>query len=311
MMMKTNNTITPEILVIGEVLFDIFPDYRRLGGAPFNFAVHMHKMGFDTRFISRIGIDDNGREVLEFMNRIDLTHCYVQSDSVLPTGYVSVNLDHQGIPKFDIHQNVAYDDLSYNDEIDRLLTQPLKLIYFGTLIQRTQKGFKTVQQILKNRHPNTLTFCDLNFRPGCYNHEVVLASLKQADILKLNHEELKQVGHFIDSQKDINTIITRLMKDYQIKAIAVTKGAEGSEWFSACQHNQVDSPKVDNMVDTVGAGDAFAAAAAAGYMKHWSIKQTLNTASQFAVQICNIKGALPTDDQLYEEFNKRTSLKEG
>jgi len=309
--MKTNNTGAPEILVIGEVLFDIFPDYRRLGGAPFNFAVHMHKIGFDTRFISRIGEDDNGREILEFMNRIGLTNRYVQSDSTLPTGYVSVNLDHQGIPKFDIHQNVAYDDLKYSGDIDRLLTQPLKLIYFGTLIQRTQKGFETVQQILKNRHPNTRTFCDLNFRPGCYNHEVILASLKQADILKLNHEELKQVGHFIDSQNDTNTIITRLMKDYQIKAIAVTKGAEGSEWFSIHLHNQIDSPKVDNMVDTVGAGDAFAAAAAAGYLKHWSIEQTLNAASQFAARICSIKGALPKDDQLYEEFDKRTPLKEG
>jgi fructokinase len=310
-MMKTNDIVAPEILVIGEVLFDIFPDYRRLGGAPFNFTVHMHKIGFNTCFISRIGEDDNGREILEFMNRIGLTHRYVQSDSTLPTGYVAVSLDYQGIPKFDIHRNVAYDDLSYSDDIDRLLSRPLKLIYFGTLIQRTKKGFETVQRILKNRHPNTRTFCDLNFRPGCYNRKVILASLEQADILKLNHEELEKVGHFIDSQEDTNTIVTRLMKDYQIKAIAVTKGAEGSEWFSIHLHNQTDSPKVDNLVDTVGAGDAFAAAAATGYLRHWSIEQTLNTASQFAARICSIKGALPTDDQLYKELNNKISPKEG
>ena len=308
---KTNQQHCPEILVIGEVLFDIFPDYRRLGGAPFNFAVHVHKIGFDTGFISCVGEDDNGIQISKFMDKIGLNQRYVQRDSIHPTGYVSVILDSQGVPKFDIHKNVAYDDLNYTDDIGRLLTQPVKLIYFGTLIQRTRKGFETVQQILANRRPHTQTFCDLNFRPGCYNREVVLASLQQTDILKLNHEELQEVGQFINAKANTEAIITHLMRDYQIKTITVTHGAEGSEWFSTHLHSHSDSPKLDSMVDTVGAGDAFAAAAATGCLQHWPIDQTLNAASQFAARVCGIKGALPSDDRLYEEFKRNTSFQKG
>jgi fructokinase len=310
-MTETNTQNGPEVLVIGEVLFDIFPEYRRLGGAPFNFAVHLHKLGFSTGFISSIGEDKNGRQIIEFMDNIGLSHHYVQRDDTHPTGYVSVNLDNQGVPKFDIHQNVAYDNLNYTDDIGKLLTQPVKLIYFGTLIQRTRKGFETVQQILDNRHPDTQTFCDLNFRPDCYNREVVLASLQQADILKLNHEELQEVGQFIDAKANTKAIITHLMREYQIKTITITHGAEGSEWFSTHLHSQSDSPKVDHMVDTVGAGDAFAAAAATGCLQHWPIDQTLNAASQFAARICGTKGALPSDDQLYEEFKRNTPFQKG
>ncbi|MGD9211254.1 MAG: PfkB family carbohydrate kinase, partial [Desulfobacteraceae bacterium] len=228
----------------------------------------------------------------------------------LPTGCVKVELDERGIPKFDILANVAYDNLDITVDIDHLLSSPVKLIYFGTLIQRTPKGFDTVQQILKKRHPTTQTFCDLNFRLNCYSKEVVLASLKQTDILKLNYEELMEVGQFIGSEKTTKAIITHLMKDYQINTITVTRGAEGSEWFNSNLHSQTDSPEIRAMVDTVGAGDAFAAATATGILKHWPVDQILNAASQFAAQICGVKGALPADDQIYEKF-RTTPHKKG
>lgn len=303
-MTKTTPSAQPEILVIGEVLFDIFPDYRRLGGAPFNFAVHMHKMGFATRFVSAIGEDENGRKIVEFMNRIGLSHEYLQRHPERSTGYVSVEMDNHGDHKFDIHQNVAYDDLNYTDDMDHLLAQPLKLIYFGTLIQRTSQGHATVQRILEKRHPTTLTFCDLNFRPGCYNREVVLSSLQQTDFLKLNHEELQEVGQFINTPKNTNTktIITHLMNEYRIKTIVITRGADGSEWFEADSHTQTDSPEIDTVIDTVGAGDAFAAAAATGHLHLLPVDKTLDAASRFAARICGTKGALPTNDWIYEEF---------
>ncbi len=301
---------SPEILVIGEVLFDLFPDYRRLGGAPFNFAVHMQRFGFEPLFMSRIGKDDNGREIEESMHQMGLKQDLLQKDSNLPTGFVSVTVDSQGVPKFDIYKNVAYDNLDYTQAIDNVMRQQIRLIYFGTLIQRTPKGFENVQRILNKRHSATLAFCDLNFRKGCYNREVVLASLKQADILKLNQEELKEVGDFLNASDDTETIITHLLKEYQIKAIAVTRGSEGSEWFDADHHYRSSSVKVDRMIDTVGAGDAFAAAAAAGYLKHWPVDQTLNAANQFAAHTCGVKGALPADDRLYENFNN-IPLKQG
>lgn len=305
-MTKLNQSVEPDILVIGEVLFDIFPDYRRLGGAPFNFAVHMHKIGFNTTFVSRIGNDRNGQKIIEFMEQTKMSRDLLQQDPQRSTGYVTVNLDNHGGHQFDIHQNVAYDNLNYNIDIEHFLTQPLKLIYFGTLIQRTRKGFDVVQQILKNRHPTTRTFCDLNFRPGCYNRDVVLASLKQADVLKLNHEELQEIGHLIDFQKTNRELVTHLMNTYQIKVITVTHGAAGSEWFSASDlHNRADSPKINALVDTVGAGDGFAAAIASGYLKNWPVQHTLTTASQFAARICQIKGALPVDDRPYDELKKK------
>ncbi len=301
---------SPEVLVIGEVLFDLFPEYRRMGGAPFNFAVHMQRFGFETLFVSRIGNDENGREIENAMHQMGLRPDFLQKDPALPTGFVSVTLDSQGVPKFDIYKNVAYDNLDYTHALDNVMSQPIKLIYFGTLIQRTPKGFEIVQRILNKRNSATLAFCDLNFREGCYNREVVLASLKQTDILKLNREELKEVGSFLNASDDTKKIITHLRQEYQIKTIVVTHGSEGGEWFDADHHYQTSSATVDKMADTVGAGDAFAAATATGYLKHWPVDQTLNAANQFAAQTCGVKGALPADERLYENFNN-IPLKQG
>ncbi len=301
-MIKQASSLQSEILVIGEVLFDEFPSYRRLGGAPFNFAVHMQKMGFSTRFVSRIGQDKAAEEIKIKMQQMALDQAHLQVDQRLATGRVIVELNEQGVPKFDILTNVAYDDLKFTDDIHQLLSKPLNLIYFGTLIQRTRNGFNTVQQILSKRHPQTRTICDLNLRANCYSREVVLASLQQADIIKLNHEELLEIGEMIDLKKGTQSIVTELMQNYQINTIVITHGEKGSEWFDAHLHSQTDSPEIGAVVDTVGAGDAFAAATAAGILRHWPVDQTLNTASRFAAQICGIKGALPEDDRFYDKF---------
>lgn len=335
------------ILVIGEILFDIFPSYRRLGGAPFNFAFHLKKLGFPVRFFSRVGADKEGRDILNFLKSCGFDVGDIQIDPDYKTGQVTIEIDEKEEHHFYICKNVAYDHVQFTPRLKALLEKKLDLIYFGTLIQRTIEGFSTIQRILSQRQTTT-TFCDLNLRPECWTMTSVNASLNQADILKLNHEELFEIAissdydiagaaHKIRSPeiktpkaKSLGTIpakvttqhlvmmdrrknlflekkiyhlfINRLMNDYTLSAVILTHGKEGSEWFTRKDHHKRGPVKIPSVEDTVGAGDAYAAMAAACYLKGVPTENILSLASEFASRICRIKGALPKKDDIYNEF---------
>jgi fructokinase len=138
------------ILALGEILFDVFPDYRRLGGAPFNFAFHLKQLGFPVRFVSRVGKDRNGKEIRAAVKAHGFSPADLQIDSRYATGTVAVSLNDTGVPTFDILPNVAYDYIDFTPAVGSLL-EDCTLIYFGTLIQRTERGFKNLQNILSAR----------------------------------------------------------------------------------------------------------------------------------------------------------------
>lgn len=290
------------VLVIGEVLFDIFPEYRRLGGAPFNFAYHLKKLGIDTRFISRIGNDDPGREIMDFIRRHGFNDSDIQIDNVHQTGKVQVSLNPGGIPEFQIQQNAAYDFIQFDPSLKALLDQSPLLIYFGTLVQRTANGFQAIQQMLSYKKTATRTLYDINLRPGCYNDKVIAASLNRADILKLNHEELSILRRFLDEENGQQAIVDRLLGDYGLEAVILTAGASGSQWYSTTHHHRVKPTQTVPVVDTVGAGDAHAAIIALGYLKNWPAQKTLEVAGNFAAYICTVEGALPPDDEVYDRI---------
>jgi fructokinase len=291
------------ILALGEILFDVFPDYRRLGGAPFNFAFHLKQLGFPVRFVSRVGKDRNGKEIRAAVKAHGFSPADLQVDPRHATGTVAVSLNDTGVPTFDILPNVAYDYIDFTPAVGSLL-EDCTLIYFGTLIQRTERGFKNLQNILSARKSNTKCLYDINLRPGGYTSQVVRESLNHADLLKLNEEELDVLKSMHDQKRDEDRFVAYLREHYGIEMVALTRGKSGSTLFTAEGRFDAATPPVENIVDTVGAGDAFASVLAAGYLLGLPAPTTLNAATRLAAHLCTVAGAIPDDSDLYADVVK-------
>jgi len=286
------------IIVVGEILIDRFPDYERIGGAPFNFAFHLKQMGWPIRFLTRIGDDADGRQILHLLAQHNFDLDDVQIDPDHPTGLVKVALDYQGVPQFDILRDVAYDyiDMSSVQSIDWTAA---RMIYFGSLAQRTPHGFEQYQKLLAHKGPTTRGFCDINLRPPHLNREAVKACLKHTDILKLNTEELYRINTICNGPQQHEDLIPWVLQTYDIDIIALTHGEDGSTIITAEKAISTAPKQIDDIVDTVGAGDAYAAVLAAGILDRWPMSQTLDLATTFSAAICALPGAIPMDNQLY------------
>ena len=293
------------IVVIGEILIDMFQDYERIGGAPFNFAFHLKKLGFPVRFITRVGNDRHGRRIIDMLEKNGFNLADVQMDSRYSTGTVRVDLDQQGIPHFDICANVAYDQLDLNIT-DMSGADGADMIYFGTLLQRTDAACRQVQRFLSHINKGARRFCDINLRPPHVNPEAVAGSLHHADLLKVNESELADIQRAFDGPAAEKDVMPWLMETFKIGAVALTRGSRGSVFYS--HDGSITSPTVPSpsIVDTVGAGDGYAAILAAGCMRKIPWEETLRQASDFAARICGIAGAVPDDDIFYDDFQTPT-----
>lgn len=294
------------ILVLGEILFDVFPDSKMLGGAPFNFAYHLKMLGFDVRFVSRVGRDDLGEEILGFLKTNGFDTADIQQDSNFPTGTVTVSRFPDGGHTFSIAEDTAYDHMVYSDRLKALAKSDWRLFYTGTLIQRNRNNADLVQKILVNKPPGARFFCDVNLRPGCYTPQTIQTNLDQADILKINEEEAVEITRAGAGDVRLEKNIKRLMETYVIDQVILTKGGRGSQWFDGRKTFNSPVPgKIRAVKDTVGAGDAYAAMAAAGLLKGFSPQNIIPVAHEFAGMICRIKGAVPGDTELYRGFIRR------
>ena len=291
------------ILVIGEILMDRFPNYERIGGAPFNFAFHLKQMGWPVRFLTRIGTDADGRRIFEMLQSSGFSSEDIQIDPRHATGVVDVTLDQAGVPQFGIRTEAAYDfiELAPVKDVD---FSALELVYFGSLAQRTDLGFRRYQQFLAKTNRQVCGFCDINLRPPHINGEAVQSCLRHADILKLNLEELFHISRLYNGPEDEGEALTWLMRTYHIDRVVLTMGSQGSKVVTA--QETITSPPASGtgIVDTVGAGDAYAAVFAAGYLKGLPAKLTLQLASDFAAHICGLPGALPSDDAFYKHLRQ-------
>ena len=171
-------------------LVDRFPDYQRIGGAPLNFAFHLHHLGHPLRLVTRVGDDSDGRRIEARLATHGLATADVQIDRQHPTGRVNVSLDAEGVPAFDIVAPAAYDFIDLQSLGVKDLPIQAGLIYFGSLVQRGDHGLAQVRHLLEARSPETRCFCDINLRPPHYDRERIENCLRHADILKLNDEEL-------------------------------------------------------------------------------------------------------------------------
>lgn len=288
------------IVVIGEILIDIFPDTERIGGAPFNFAYHLKNLGFPVRFFSRVGKDRHAKRILDRLQSTGFDLYDVQIDSIHPTGTVNVQLDEEGVPHFDICENVAWDHFDLG-ACPVVATEGTEMIYFGSLVQRTESGRRQVQNLLAKKGKGVAAFCDINMRPPHVNPQAVAESLRHTDILKLNEDELEMIrqDHKLSA---MDAPLSWLMETFDILAVALTQGSRGSQLYFDGGHVDVPAKKAETVIDTVGAGDGFAAVLAAGYLRSLPWEKTVDLASRFASRICSIPGAVPDDVEFYDEL---------
>jgi len=290
------------ILAIGEILFDHFPGYRRVGGAPFNFSWHLKKLGCRVRFVTRIGDDPEGRELKELLSDGGFDARDLQIDPGHPTGAVNVSVDESGVPTFEILPGASFDNLEMNESVHSILDRGPELIYFGTLVQRTEAGRRFMEQVFDQTGEGDRFLCDVNLRPGCYTPEVVQVSLARADVVKLNEEELDLISNFPGRTLSIADPCRDLMESYGVQMVALTKGDRGSEIHVPEGRYSIGPVLNLNVADTVGAGDAYASVLALGYLRGWYPERILKMASAFSAAICGIEGALPESDGFYSSF---------
>ena len=290
------------ILAIGEILFDQFPDYKRIGGAPFNFCYHLKQFGLAVRFVSRVGRDDDGREIIAYLENHGFPTRDIQVDPHHHTGLVQVELSADGLPTFEIVPDVAYDHISYQDLTELPDPADLDIIYFGSVIQRTDRAHQALHKFISGKYPQTKVFLDINLRTGCINQQAVMSSLEMADILKLNQEELDYLKEIKGAAHDQADFVPQLMSEYAIEMVALTLGAQGSFIYTPGQCIFSPPGKIGKLADTVGAGDAYASIMALGYIRAWPPQVTVKKASDFAARICEWEGAIPDSDLPYQEF---------
>jgi len=252
----------PRVVGIGEVLWDIFGEDKRLGGAPLNFAVHAAALGAAASIISRVGEDADGDAILAAVRQFGLPADAIQRDSSHPTGRVTVSIGSHGQPSFTIMENVAWDFLE-ETEVARSLVVAAEAICFGTLAQRSERSRTTIQSLLRaaaERGKVRWFVCDINFRQHYYCREVVQASLRFANLLKMNEDEVPILLRLLRTPgRGERERIRALMETFALDLVCVTRGERGCVIYSNSAYSEVAGYKV-RVADTVGSGDAFTAA---------------------------------------------------
>jgi len=279
----------PVVVAIGEILWDIFSDGKRIGGAPANFAYYVSRLGERTVLISRVGQDGLGDEVLQCCRAAGLATEFIQRDEIYPTGRVRVTLDAEGIPLFEIEENAAWDFLE-EDEALIPIVQGAKIIYFGTLAQRQAKSRRTIQRLLSRAGTDCLKVLDLNLRPPHFDRQVIESSLKVADVVKLNLEELNIISELLSLEGTESDIFNTLIDQFSLRLLTITEGQKGS-WIISPEKAYHHSGNFVPVVDTVGAGDAFTAALVHGLLSGFDLGEINKFANQLASYVCTKKGA--------------------
>ena len=276
------------IVGIGEILWDMLPSGKALGGAPANFAYHATRLGEEGWAVSAIGPDALGREILDIVAEKRLKSLISCTDK--PTGTVQVELDAKGVPTYTIMEDVAWDNIPFTPEMEALARRA-DAVCFGSLVQRMASR-ESVLRFLRATRPDTLKVFDINLRQHYYSREVLEESLKLADILKINDEEIRIVADLFGLEGDDVAACRALIGRYDLRLVILTKGADGSEVITAGE--TIPQPAGEaKVVDTVGAGDSFTAAFVVAYLRGDSLTDAQRLASDTAAYVCSCKGAMP------------------
>lgn len=276
---------------LGEILWDILPEGKQLGGAPANFAYHAQELGAKGLVVSCVGNDELGKEILNLIEQLGLSSDYIALDAEHPTGTVTVELDENGKPDYTIHQNVAWDYIPFSDRLSKL-AQAADAVCFGSLCQRCEVSGRTVREFLAVTKPDCLRIFDINFRQSYFNVEIVKALLEVSSVLKINDEELLVLARMLNITGTEQEILTGLTERFSLKLIALTKGDKGSCLFTAGKISDHPGFPVE-VADSVGAGDAFTAALAVGMLQGNRLDDINEHANRVASFVCSQPGATP------------------
>ncbi|MDD5093547.1 MAG: carbohydrate kinase [Dehalococcoidia bacterium] len=281
----------PLIIGIGELLWDMLPQGKQLGGAPANFAYHAQELGGKSMVVSCVGADDDGRQILHRFDTLSLNYNFISIDTDHPTGVIDIKIDTQGKPTYTIHENVAWDFIPQTPRSVEL-AEKADCICFGTLAQRSEVSQSTIQAFLKQASKAPVRVFDINLRQSFFSREVIEASLVLSNILKLNDEEMAIIAPMFSLQGSEPALLAELARRYHLRLIALTRGKNGSVLYSNGRTSIHPGYRVE-VADTVGAGDAFTAALAIGILEEHDMDAINDHANRVAAYVCSQPGATP------------------
>jgi fructokinase len=280
-----------KIVGLGEVLFDVLPTGKQLGGAPANFAYVSNRLGNHGIVASRVGNDSDGREILIGLEKKSVNVLHVQIDENYLTGTVKVSLQN-GQPSYEIIENVAWDFLELSEDW-RDLAGNCDAVCFGTLAQRNEFSQKTIREFVNLTKSDCLRIFDVNLRQNYYSSEILHESLKLANVVKLNNEELPKICEMFEIEgADENECVRNLREKFELKLVCLTRGANGSLLLT--ENNSSENGGVKIVVaDTIGAGDAFTAALTHGFLRGWNLDEINEFANKVGAFVASQTGAMP------------------
>ena len=324
------------ILAFGEILWDMLPSGRKLGGAPVNFLYHAHQLGASVQALTKVGDDPLGREILARLHDLAVPTDFLQISESAPTGVVQVTLDSSGSPSYEIVEGVAWDDISIDDDVSQRACDFLtenetpSAFYFGSLALRAEQNRVGVERILADLPRNVVRVCDLNLRAPFYTPEVVEFTLASADVFKLNDEEALTILELLGEAEEDRATLRNALDDvksgaglasaqealgywakrwrakFNLRSIILTCGGHGAYLFDSEGVSHAAAPKVD-VRDTVGAGDSFAAVCVVGLLQNRRRDEIVQAAVRRAAFVCGQEGAtpfIPTEER--DTFNMST-----
>ena len=281
------------VVGLGEVLWDVLPEGKKLGGAPANFAYHAGQfLGMDnTIAVSALGEDRLADETVEALREHGLNDLLPRVP--YPTGTVQVQLDEQGIPTYDIKENVAWDNIPFDEDVQQIACS-CRAVCFGSLAQRNVVSRNTIQKFLDATPHDCLKIFDINLRQQFYTKEVIKESLLRCNILKINDEELVIIGRMFGYPGlDIENKCWLILGKYNLDMLVLTCGTNGSYVFTPGQMSFQETPKVQ-VADTVGAGDSFTGSFVGSILNGKSVAEAHRLAVEVSAYVCTQNGAMPT-----------------
>jgi fructokinase len=290
------------IIGLGEILWDMLPSGKVLGGAPANFAYHVSQFGLNGYAVSAIGNDLLGKEILDSLAEKHLNFLIENVD--FPTGTVPVTLDEKGIPQYEICEGVAWDNIPFTQQAEEL-ARICDAVCFGSLAQRNAVSRATILKILELVPATALKIFDINLRQHFYSKEIIENSLKHCNILKINDEEVVVAAKLFDWQGLSEEVVCKKILDaYSLKMVILTKGAIGSSVITDDETSYIDTPKV-HVADTVGAGDSFTGSFVAALLNGESVRNAHKLAVEVSAYVCTQHGAMPKLPDAFVELYKK------
>ncbi len=279
------------VVGLGEVLFDCLPEGKKLGGAPANFAYHAGQFGLDSYVVSAIGKDEEGKEAAETFQKVGLKSLLSEVD--YPTGRANCTLDAEGVPQWEIVENVAWDHIPHTSALEELAKRT-KAVSFGSLAQRSPESRDTINHFLDTMSPkDTLKIYDINLRQQYYTPEIIQDSLRRCNILKINDEELVIISRLFGYPGiNLQDKCWLLLGKYNLDILILTCGVNGSYVFADGVMSFFPTPKVQ-VADTVGAGDSFSGSFCASLLAGKSIREAHEKAVEVSAYVCTQNGAMP------------------